>query len=121
MPIYLLTNKVTHARCVVSADTAEKAIALHPTSEYAIRGPRGWYKLVGMAQAHVPVPRPTDWPVRLDLVHADLLARRAESAWEGLTAVLAYQPDSQLRQLHEGPDDSWGGYDHSMLENVDGP
>lgn len=109
--IYLVTNKVTHARMVVVAPNAEAARRQHPTCESAVREGRGWVRHVGghFGRDVVTVP-PPGWPIDLDLVDATV-AGEAGRLFSSTTQVLAFERSLDLRQRGEGPDDSWGGYE----------
>lgn len=122
MPIYLLTNKVTHARAVVIARNAHAAKRVHPTNDLAHRraDDRGW-AVYGSNWVAQPIPPPPGWPVDLALVHADELAHEAHRDWDGSDHAIAYQESLELRvggPRPEGPDESWGGYTLDHLQQV---
>jgi len=118
MPVYLLTNRVTHARAVVVASDEREAVSMHPTDDMAHRRAKGWgrYRLRSPGsllggEVLVEVPPPAGWPVDLSLVDATLLARYEDRG--APHGPQAYQADMQLRQGppgQEGPDSTWGGY-----------
>ncbi len=120
MPVYLLTNRITHSRCTVIANDPEAAKFLHPTNDFAVRRPfdRGWSRErclrgSGFRTYTEAVPPPDGWPLDLKYVHVTEIARDVDrNAPEG---VLSYQNDMQLRQRGEGPDDTWGGYTLDVL------
>jgi hypothetical protein len=110
VPVYLLTNKVTHSRLVIIADDEDAAKRVHPSNEFASRGRHddGWHKHTGgHFGRNVYVEPPPGWPLDLSLVDAMLVARHYDYPGGG---VLAYQDTTNLRHKGEGPDDSWGGY-----------
>lgn len=121
MPVYLLTNKVTHARAVVIANNEDEARRMHPTCEGARRDAddRGWsrtrYRSTHSTYTE-SVPPPTGWPLDVSLVHADEVARDCTRMWtpgHGGGQVLAYEDSTDLRvgpPNQEGPDPTWGGY-----------
>lgn len=110
MPIFLVTNKVTHARMVCLARDADEASTLHPTCDTARRSGNGWTRDVGgHFSRSEAVPPPESWPHELAFIHVDMLARSEDRLWSGTTSVLAFQPDMTLRHEGEGPA-GWGGY-----------
>lgn len=111
MPVFLVTNKVTHARMVCMARNADEAAALHPTCDTARRVEGGWVRTAGGHFSRtVSVPAPSGWPHNLAFVHVDLLAREDSRAFGGVTSVMAYQESTDLRHEGEGGSDRWGGY-----------
>ena len=126
MPVYLLTNKVTHSRLVVVAENSDAAKRMHPTVCGAVRGQHDddWHRFTGghfYRKEHVPLP--PGWPRDLDLVHIDMIARDCESDWVpgyGGGQVLAYQDSTDLRHGppgQEGPDETWGGHTLDRLRS----
>lgn len=120
MPVYLLTNKVTHARAVVIAESADEARAVHPTNGCAHRRWGRWARYRGgpMSETRETVPPPEGWPRDLSLIHADEIAPCVARQWEGCAQPLCYEPSTDLRRgapNQEGPDATWGGY---LLERL---
>lgn len=107
MQLFLLTNKDTHARAVVVAESSEHARHMRPD------GIAVWEKLSKRwrswdhgAQIMVPARPVAWWPTDLSRIHADALGR-ADTSW-AVPQVLACDKSETKRKLGEGPDDTWG-------------
>ena len=124
MHLYLLTNKVTHARAVVLAANPEDAVRVHPTDDLAHRraDDRGWERYTATSYTGKRIPPPVGWPAATRLIHADLIGRAEGEYRSGSCALpIAYQESLVLRvggERPEGPDASWGGYTLDALSEV---
>ncbi len=113
MPIYLVTNKITHARAVTIAGSPRAACELRPDGKAYWRHGR-WSAFVTVGEARCAEPLPC-WPEDVELVHATEIGERATRNFEcgtyGTASVMAFDADPQFRHKGEGPDDSWGVLD----------
>jgi hypothetical protein len=109
VPVYLLTNKDTHARAVVIARDEYEARRTRPDGK-ATYDPvsETWRTWDGALQMFRRPPALTSWPEDFDRIHADEIAGQVHRDFDGITSVLAFQDDGQLRVKGEGPDETWG-------------
>ena len=107
MNTYLLTNKDTHARAFVIAESEQAARERHPNGT-AVWDPlqSRWYEYQHATHTMHTVSVPW-WPDDLERVHADYIGPARASDFK-VAAVLVCEADEQKRVKGEGPDDSWG-------------
>lgn len=108
MLIYLLTNKDTHARAVIVAESPLAARHTRP-DERAQWDPRSqwWRRYDHTGHRFLREPPVPWWPEDVARVVADPVGYVATEQWNA-PQVLAFNPDATLRKPGEGPDDSWG-------------
>lgn len=104
MPIFLVTNRKTHSRAVIVAESEQKARELRPDG--AVWRHDKWqvydYKISDFRNAPV-LPA---WPVDPEHVCADILGLRAVDQFN-VEDVVAFESSTQPREVGEGPDGWW--------------
>ena len=104
MPIYQLTNKMTHSRAVALAPSEKEAREMRPDGAFWQYD--SWMVYDTRAHMIVRAKDLPEWPVTPKHVCADMLARHIESKFD-VKDIVAFQRDLTPRQRGEGPDSWW--------------
>lgn len=103
MPIFQVTNRLTHSRAVVIADNERRACELRPDGAIWHESPaRAWFEFNQLTNGWRRALPLDGWPDSIDFVHADMIARRAESAFD-VEQVVCFESSTDRREAGEGP------------------
>lgn len=105
MPLYILTNHLTHARAIVIARDEKTARRMRPDGAIWHDNPApGWYEFNVLTSYWRRALALECWPDSIELVSVDLLASRVESRFDVVQDVVCFNSDDAMREEGEGPD-----------------